>query len=131
MRILKDLDVDVEGRDVVLVEDLVDTGLTLAYLLRHLAERGAALARRVHAARPARAADRPARRSATSAQEIDDVFVLGYGLHHADLYRNLPFVVEADRNVVLERPGAYVDALYGAGRRPSDLRRPTPREGRW
>jgi hypothetical protein len=50
--------------------------------------------------------------------EIDDVFVLGYGLHQADLYRNVPFIVEADRRVVLDRPAAYVDALYGAGMAP-------------
>jgi hypothetical protein len=41
------------------------------------------------------------------------VFVLGYGLHYADLYRNLPFVVTADRSLVLDRPEAYVEALYG------------------
>jgi hypothetical protein len=56
--------------------------------------------------------------------EIDDVFVLGYGLHQADLYRNVPFIVEADRRVVLDRPAAYVDALYGAGTAP--LRPPPP-----
>jgi hypoxanthine phosphoribosyltransferase len=44
--------------------------------------------------------------------EIPDVFVLGYGLHHADLYRNVPQVVVADRDVVATTPDAYVDALY-------------------
>jgi len=62
--------------------------------------------------------DRPARRIVPQpvryiGQEIPDVFVLGYGLHHADLYRNVPYIVEADRRVVLERPAAYVGALYG------------------
>jgi len=45
--------------------------------------------------------------------EIPDVFVLGYGLHRADLYRNLPRVVEADRALVAADPAAYVDVLYG------------------
>lgn len=112
VRILKDLDIDVEGRDVVLVEDLVDTGLTLAYLLAHVRERSP------RALDVCTLLDRPARRIVPQpvryvGQEIPDVFVLGYGLHHADLYRNVPYIVEADRRVVLERPAAYVDALYG------------------
>jgi len=105
VRILMDLEADIEGRDVVLVEDMVDTGLTLAYLLRHLGERGP------RSVDVCTLLDRP---------EISDVFVLGYGLHHADLYRNLPFVVTADRAVVAERPEAYVAALYG--RETPDLR---------
>ena len=44
--------------------------------------------------------------------EIPDVYVLGYGLHQADLYRNVPQVVEADRRVAEDDPGAYVAALY-------------------
>jgi hypoxanthine phosphoribosyltransferase len=112
VRILKDLDVDVEGRNVVLVEDLVDTGLTLAYLLAHVRERSP------RTLDVCTLLDRPARRIVPQpvryvGQEIPDVFVLGYGLHHADLYRNVPYIVQADRRVVLERPAAYVDALYG------------------
>ncbi len=114
VRILKDLDVDVEGRDVVLVEDLVDTGLTLAYLLSHVRERAP------RSLDVCTLLDRPVRRIVPLTvryvgEEIDDVFVLGYGLHHVDLYRNVPFIVEADRRVVLERPAAYVDILYGGG----------------
>jgi hypoxanthine phosphoribosyltransferase len=113
VRILKDLDVDVVGRDLVVVEDMVDTGLTLAYLLRHLRERGP---RRVEVCT---LLDRPVRRIVPQrvryvGEEIADVFVLGYGLHFADLYRNVPYVVEADREVVSARPDAYVDRLYGA-----------------
>lgn len=112
VRILKDLDVDVEGRDVVIVEDLVDTGLTITYLLSHVRERGP------RSVDVCTLLDRPARRIVPQpvryvGQRIDDVFVLGYGLHYADLYRNVPYIVEADRRVVLERPAAYVDALYG------------------
>jgi hypoxanthine phosphoribosyltransferase len=111
VRILQDLAIDVAGRDVVLVEDLVDTGLTLAYLLRLLEERGA---RRV---RICALLDRPARRIVPldvyyRGVEIPDVYVLGYGLHHADLYRNLPEVYEADRGVVGRDPAAYVAELY-------------------
>ena len=90
VRILQDVDLELAGRDVVLVEDLVDTGLTLAYLLEHLAARGP---RRVEVCtlldRPARRIvplERPLRRRG----DRRDVFVLGYGLHLADLYRNLP-----------------------------------------
>jgi hypoxanthine phosphoribosyltransferase len=122
VRILKDLDIDVEGRDVVLVEDLVDTGLTIAYLLSHVRERAP------RSLDVCTLLDRPARRIVPQpvryvGEQIADVFVLGYGLHHADLYRNVPYIVEADRRVVHERPAAYVDALYGGfGRSPRSLR---------
>jgi hypoxanthine-guanine phosphoribosyltransferase len=61
--------------------------------------------------------DRPARRIVPldvryRGEEIPDVFVLGYGLHYADLYRNLPVVVEADPRALREDPGAFVPALY-------------------
>jgi hypoxanthine phosphoribosyltransferase len=112
VRILKDLDLDLDGRAVVLVEDIVDTGLTLAYLLSHVRQRSP------RSLEVCSLLDRPARRIVPQTvryvgQEIEDVFVLGYGLHHADLYRNVPYIVEADRRVVLDRPAAYVDALYG------------------
>jgi hypothetical protein len=65
-------------------------------------------------------------------EEIDDVFVLGYGLHQADLYRNVPYIVEADRSVVLDRPAAYVDALYGVGVAPAGgIRGRSGPEGGW
>jgi hypoxanthine phosphoribosyltransferase len=119
VRILKDLDVDVEGRDVVLVEDLVDTGLTLAYLLSHVRERAP------RSLDVCTLLDRPVRRIVPLTpryvgEEIADVFVLGYGLHHVDLYRNVPYIVEADRRAVLDRPAAYVDALYGAAAASGD-----------
>ncbi len=111
VRILHDVDLDLTGRDVVLVEDLVDTGLTLGYLVNHLDAQGP---RRVDVCT---LLDRPARRILPVAVryvglEIPDVFVLGYGLHHADLYRNLPRVYVADRAIVRETPDAYVDLLY-------------------
>lgn len=113
VRILHDVDLELRGRDVVLVEDLVDTGLTLGYLVEHLWAQGP---RRVDVCA---LLDRPARRILPLAvryvgREIPDVFVLGYGLHRADLYRNVPRVVVADRDVVRAQPDAYVPALYGA-----------------
>jgi hypoxanthine phosphoribosyltransferase len=131
VRILKDLDVDVEGRDVVLVEDLVDTGLTLAYLLSHVRQRAP------RSLDVCTLLDRPVRRIVPLpvryvGKEIADVFVLGYGLHHADLYRNVPYIVEADRRVVLDRPAAYVDALYGARAAPAaGIRGGSAPEGGW
>jgi hypoxanthine phosphoribosyltransferase len=113
VRILHDVDLDLTGRDVVLVEDLVDTGLTLGYLMRHLEAQGP---RRVDVCT---LLDRPARRILPVAVryvgvEIPDVFVLGYGLHADDLYRNVPRVVVADRDVVAGTPDAYVNALYAS-----------------
>jgi hypoxanthine phosphoribosyltransferase len=112
VRLLQDLATDVSGRDVVLVEDLVDTGLTLSYLMAHVRERGA---RRVEVCT---LLDRPARRIVPLdlryvGQEIPDVFALGYGLHVADHYRNLPEIVEADATLIQADPAAYVSVLYG------------------
>ena len=117
VRILKDVDLDLSGRDVVLVEDMVDTGLTATYLCGQLAERGP---RRLDLCT---LLDRPVRRIVPldvryRGAEIPDVFVLGYGLHLAELYRNLGEVYEADRTVVQADPGSYVGALYGTGERP-------------
>jgi len=115
VRIVQDLALDIGGLDVVVVEDIVDTGLTLAYLLGRLAERNP---RRLEVCT---LLDRPVRRIVPQevryrGVEIGDVFVLGYGLHHHDLYRNLPFVVEGDRDAVAARPDVYVGEVYG-GRR--------------
>jgi len=112
VRILKDIELDLAGRDVVVVEDMVDTGLTANYLCRQIAERNP---RRLDVCT---LLDRPVRRIVPidvryRGAEIPDVFVLGYGLHLAELYRNLDEVYDADRRVVQADPGAYVDALYG------------------
>jgi hypoxanthine phosphoribosyltransferase len=112
VKILHDLDSDISGRDVVVVEDMVDTGLTLAYLLAQLRERGP---RSVSACT---LLDRPTRRIVPHDLRyrglvLEDEFVLGYGLHARDLYRNLPFVAAGDRDVVAATPEAYVEQLYG------------------
>ena len=113
VRILKDFDLDVAGRDVVLVEDLVDTGLTVAYLTRHVR------ARDPHRFEVCTLLDRPERRIVPLepryvGEEIaGDVYALGYGLHLGERYRNLPVVVRADRDALSVDPDVYL-ALYGA-----------------
>jgi hypoxanthine phosphoribosyltransferase len=115
VRILHDVEQDITGRDVVIVEDMVDTGLTLAYLRGQLAARQP---RRISACT---LLDRPARRIVPEEVEycglaLVDEYVLGYGLHVRDLYRNVPYVVTADRDTLVSRPDAYVADLYGTGR---------------
>ncbi len=91
VRILKDLDAAIEGRDVLIVEDIVDSGLTLQYLLRNLRARSpASLEVCALLTKPARTkVDLPCRYVGF---EIPDTFAIGYGLDHAERYRNLPFV---------------------------------------
>jgi hypoxanthine phosphoribosyltransferase len=91
VRIMKDLDVPIEGRHILVVEDIVDTGLTLSYLLANLKSRGAA------SVKLAALLDKHERRE--KEVEIDylgfaipDAFVVGYGLDFAERYRNLPFI---------------------------------------
>jgi hypoxanthine phosphoribosyltransferase len=89
VRILKDLDQDISGRDVIIVEDIVDSGLTLSYLKRALTERGPKSIRIVTLL------DKPARRKVELKPdyccfEIPDAFVVGYGLDYDERYRNLP-----------------------------------------
>ncbi len=113
VRIVKDLDIDVSDRDVVLVEDIVDTGLTLHYLLAELGRRGP---RSIQACT---LLDRTSRRIIPTPVdyrgfEIGDEFVLGYGLDFAQRYRNLDRVVVADLAVLRDDPDAYVGALYGS-----------------
>jgi hypoxanthine phosphoribosyltransferase len=91
VRILKDLDATIEGRDVLIVEDIVDSGLTLQYLLRSLGARDPAsvevCALLVKPER--RKVDLPIRYVGF---EIPNRFAIGYGLDHAERHRNLPYV---------------------------------------
>ena len=91
VRILKDLDASIEGRDVLIVEDIVDSGLTLSYLLRTLkAREPASLEVCALLTKPERRkVDLPIRYVGF---EIPNRFVIGYGLDHAERHRNLPFV---------------------------------------
>jgi hypoxanthine phosphoribosyltransferase len=91
VRILKDLDINIEGRDVLVVEDIIDSGLTLSYLMRNLeAREPASLEVCALMTKPARREiDVPVRYIGF---EIPDRFVVGYGLDLAERYRNLPYV---------------------------------------
>ena len=91
VRILKDLDAAIEGRDVLIVEDIVDSGLTLQYLMRSLGARGPrSLEVCALLTKPdRRTVDLPTRYIGF---EIPDKFAIGYGLDHAERYRNLPYV---------------------------------------
>jgi hypoxanthine phosphoribosyltransferase len=96
VRILKDLDAAIEGRDVLIVEDIVDSGLTLQYLLRNLGSRNPrtleVCALLVKPAR--RKVELPSRYVGF---EIEDRFVVGYGLDYGERYRNLPFVAALEK----------------------------------
>jgi hypoxanthine phosphoribosyltransferase len=102
VRILKDLDAAIEGRDVLIVEDIVDSGLTLQYLLRNLGARDPA------SLEVCALLTKPERRKVELPTryvgfEIPNRFAIGYGLDHGERYRNLPFVAalhEASRHSV-------------------------------
>jgi hypoxanthine phosphoribosyltransferase len=91
VRILKDLDVPVEGRDLIVIEDIVDTGLTLSYLMANLKSRGAASVKLVALLDKHERREREVEIDYLGFQ-IPDHFVVGYGLDFAERYRNLPFI---------------------------------------
>ena len=91
VRLLKDLDTTLDGKDVLIVEDIVDTGLTLTYLQDILRARGPRVLR------TACLLSKPSRRQVDVKVEyigftIEDRFVVGYGLDYAEQYRNLPYI---------------------------------------
>src|SRR3954463_2514388 len=97
VRMLKDLDSGLDGRNVIIVEDIVDTGLTLTYLQEILR------ARNPRSLRTACLLSKPSRRQVDVAVEyvgftIEDKFVVGYGLDYAEQYRNLPHIAVLDGN---------------------------------
>ena len=91
VRILKDLDTDISGRHVLVVEDIVDSGLTLSWLIGNLQSRGPASVQVCVLLRKPMA-QRMNVDVAYTGFEIDDSFVVGYGLDYAEQYRNLPFI---------------------------------------
>ena len=95
MRILKDLDAPIEGRDVLIVEDIIDSGLTLHYLIKNLKARSPrSLEVCALLTKPERRrVDLPTRYVGF---EIPNRFAIGYGLDHAQQYRNLDFVAVLD-----------------------------------
>jgi hypoxanthine phosphoribosyltransferase len=97
VQLLKDLESGVEGRDVIIVEDIVDTGLTLNYMQQIL------LARSPRHLRTACLLSKPSRRQVDVKVdyigfEIEDKFVVGYGLDYAEQYRNLPHIAVLDNH---------------------------------
>ena len=91
VRIIKDLEKDIAGKDVLIVEDIVDTGLTLSYLVDYLKSRNA------NSVKVCTLLEKPDRRIANVRMDyvgfhIPDEFVVGYGLDYNEIYRNLPFV---------------------------------------
>jgi hypoxanthine phosphoribosyltransferase len=91
VRIVKDLDVPIEGRDILVVEDIVDTGLTLTYLLANLKSRGANSVKLVALLDKHERREREVEINYVGFQ-IPDAFVVGYGLDFAERYRNLPYI---------------------------------------
>ncbi|GKU26153.1 hypoxanthine phosphoribosyltransferase [Clostridium folliculivorans] len=98
VRILKDLDNDVAGKDVIIVEDIVDTGLTLSYLLKYFEDRNA------NSIEIVSLLNKPVRRKTNInvkyyGFEVPDEFIVGYGIDYAEKYRNLPFIASLKEEV--------------------------------
>jgi hypoxanthine phosphoribosyltransferase len=91
VRILKDLDGDISGKHVLVVEDIIDSGLTLSWLLLNLASRGPASVQVFALLRKPEAAQVPVDVRYVGF-DIPSEFVVGYGLDYGERYRNLPFV---------------------------------------
>ena len=98
VRIIKDLDSSIEDKDILIIEDIIDTGLTLSYLTDNLNKRGA------KSVKICTLLDKPDRRKVEVPVHyrgflIPDEFVVGYGLDYAEQYRNLPFVAALKEEV--------------------------------
>jgi hypoxanthine phosphoribosyltransferase len=115
VRILKDLDRDVSGQDVIVAADVVDTGLSIRYVVDLLERRGA---RQVEVCA---LLDRPGRRILPiplryCGTETGEDFLVGYGLDFADLYRNLPSIHVIDPETVTESRASFEAAVFGPAR---------------
>lgn len=98
VRIIKDLEDNIEGKNIIIVEDIIDTGLTLAYLKQNL------LSRHPKSLKICTLLDKPARRVMEidvdyKGFEVPDEFIIGYGIDYAEKYRNLPFIGILKREV--------------------------------
>lgn len=91
VKITKDLDSDIEGKDILIVEDIIDTGLTLSYLVKYLKNRGANSIAIVCLLdkKETRKVDIPV---TYMGFEVPNEFIIGYGIDYAEKYRNLPFI---------------------------------------
>jgi len=120
VKVLKDLDQPIGGEDVIVVEDIVDTGLTLSYLLSALRERGPA------SIEVCTLLDKTARRIPVvpiryQGFECPDRFVVGYGLDYAERYRNLPDILEVlDLSALQADPDVLASFLHGEPPVPAD-----------
>ena len=95
VRILKDLDLEIEGKHVLVVEDIIDTGLTLQYLTKNLRTRN------IKSLKICTLLDKPSRRKCElnidySGFIIPDKFIVGYGIDYAEKYRNLPYIASVE-----------------------------------
>ena len=113
VRLLKDLDLDIAGQDAVIVEDIVDTGLSTAFLRSELERR------RPRSVAVCALLDRRVRRVVPveidfSGMEVSDSFVIGFGLDHEGRYRNLRLVAVADMELLADDPDVYVPVFYGS-----------------
>lgn len=102
VRFIKDLDTDIQGKDVLIVEDIIDTGLSLNYLINNLRTR------QPNSIEVCTLLDRPRRRFIDmdirfKGFEISDVFIIGYGLDYNAYYRQLPFIAMLSPEFVYER----------------------------
>lgn len=91
VRILKDLDCSLEGKDLLVVEDILDSGMTLSFLMKNLS------ARKPRSIRLCTLLDKPERRKVEIlpdyvGAQVPDEFIVGYGLDYAERYRNLPYI---------------------------------------
>lgn len=98
VKILKDLDYSIEGKDVIIVEDIIDTGLTLNYLIENFKSRNP------RSLEICTLLDKPERRIANInvryvGYKIPDEFIVGYGIDYAEKYRNLPFIASLKESV--------------------------------
>lgn len=98
VRINKDLDYSVENKDLLIIEDIIDTGYTLSYLVDNLKKRGA------RSVKICTFLDKPERRKVDMKVdymgfEVPDDFIVGYGLDYAEMYRNLPYVAALKEEV--------------------------------
>ncbi len=98
VRILKDLDLEIEGKHVLIIEDIIDTGLTLKYLTDNLKSRG------IKSLKICTLLDKPIRRKCDLKVdyigfEIPDKFIVGYGIDYGEKYRNLPYIASLKEEV--------------------------------
>lgn len=112
VRILKDLSHDVSGKDVVIVADIIDTGLSIGYVVDLVRARGA------RSVEVCALLDRPARRIIPVplryfGRQVDDDFLVGYGLDYAERYRNVPAIISVDPELLAVRRAEVEQALYG------------------